>query len=97
MAVTSVLNGTVVRTTVLFRNVDGDVGDPTGPITVTFKKPDDTLVAYEYGVDAELVRTGTGAYYCDYDTDVVGTWWVEWEGVEIVEDGYFIVREGNVP
>jgi hypothetical protein len=51
-------------------------GVATNPeiVTLTARKPDNTLLRYVYGVDEALVNPGTGAYNAIVLGDVAGEW-----------------------
>lgn len=70
--------GDRVRISVTWANIAGTATDPT---TVTFraKPPSGTEIDYTYGTDAELVRSGTGAYYVDLTLTEAGTWLIRWK------------------
>ena len=57
--------GDLRRLSVAFTDSGGTAGDPDA-VTFTLRTPDGTVTTYTYGTDAELVRSGTGAYYVDW-------------------------------
>jgi hypothetical protein len=63
--------GDTKRIAVNFQNTDDDDTDPS---TVTFKlrSPGGIETSYEYGTDAELVKSSTGDYYVDVTPDFDG-------------------------
>ena len=64
--------GDLIRCTGTFTNA---AGTETDPDDVFFKVRDpyrNIIVEYEYGVDAEVIKSSTGIYYSDVSGDVVG-------------------------
>lgn len=79
--------------TVTDRN--GTAGDPD-TLTFTIKDPSANVESYVYGTDAEVVKTGTGVYYVQYELDEVGAWYYEWDAsgtLDVAEQGSFDVRK----
>jgi len=76
--------GTLITLTAVFKDTAGTEADPT---TVTFrlKKPDETVIVYVYGTDAELVKDSTGNYSVGYTPDMGGDFIYRWEGTGAVE------------
>lgn len=72
--------GDVVRCSATF-TVNGVDTDPT---TVVFKYENDDLVAWTYGVDAEVVKDATGKYHVDITTETLGAYAIKWEGMGAV-------------
>lgn len=70
--------GQKVRCTVTF-TVNDVATDPT---TVIFKvrDPGGDVTTYTYGTDAQVVRTGTGVFYCDVIANEIGEWNFRFEG-----------------
>ena len=73
------LIGTAVRSTATFTDINQVATDPTS-IFCRVILPDETQLDYEYGVDAEIVKSGTGIFYYDAPNDQSGEWQVRWEG-----------------
>ena len=75
---------TAVRCDVTFRNLAGNVADPT---TVTFYVHDSEgeETDYLYGVDPEIVRVSTGIYYVLVDANKPGTWTYRFNGTGAVK------------
>lgn len=71
--------GELVRCSGVFTNQAGSAVDPS---TVTFRvrKPDDTVTAYVYGTDEEVVKDATGNYHVDVSATTSGRWFYRWEG-----------------
>lgn len=65
--------GELVRCTGTFTDIDGNAQDPES-VFAEILDPSGNEDEYEYGVDAELVKSATGVYYVDVDADEVG-WW----------------------
>lgn len=68
----------VVRLIARFKSIGKVAVDPTA-VFVLVDSPDDAVVSYQYGVDAEIVKSDTGVYYIDIDTSGdPGTWSYRW-------------------
>ena len=65
--------GAEIRCQGTFTDVNGTAQDPAAVYAEVYD-PSGNTDSYEYGVDAELVRSATGVYYVDVDCDEVG-WW----------------------
>lgn len=92
-----ILSPTDVRSTVTFKDVDGELADPPG-VAVHWKNPADVVSSYTYLVDVEVVRDSVGVYHMDLLAASAGQWWVRWEGVDLVtEEDYFTVTTPRVP
>ncbi len=63
-----------MRCTGTFTDSAGTATDPAA-IFGQVKDPSGNITSYEYGVDAELVKSATGIYYFDVDVDEPGDWW----------------------
>jgi len=63
--------GDMRRLGVAFADSAGTAVDPT-TVTFTIRAPSGTVTSYTYGTDAELVKTGTGAYYVDWTIAAAG-------------------------
>jgi hypothetical protein len=61
--------------------------DPT-TIKLKFKTPAGVVTTYTYGVDAQVVRSGTGVYYFDLSFTTHGEWWYRAEGTGAVEEAF---------
>lgn len=75
-------------------------GVATDPTTVTFKiqVPAGTVTTYLYGTDAQLVKSGTGAYYVDWTTAAEGihVWRMAGTGACVAADEQlFAVRDSR--
>lgn len=75
-----IIDGTLVESTATFTNPAGVATDPA-TVIVQWQKPDGTIDEFTYGIDAQVVKTGTGAYNCQELTDDHGGWLVQWDGV----------------
>lgn len=74
---------------------------PTDPTTVTFniRQPDDTLVTYVYGDDANVIRTSAGVYNCVVSPPMSGLYRYNAVGtgaVPVTLVGTFLVEESIV-
>lgn len=97
MSTLKVLEGTLVRTSVEFRDVTGALADPP-TVKVHWKTPLGIITTFTYLIDVELVRDSIGAYHMDQVENEGGQWWVRWEGVALVnEEDFFYVRLGQFP
>jgi hypothetical protein len=96
-----ILPGSTVTLSATFTKTStGAVTDPT-TITLTVVDPQDSETEYTYA-EAEVLRSGTGAYYYDlavpFDEDSEGEWWFRWNAtgaVAGVVEGKFIVRQSR--
>lgn len=90
--------GQLVRITGTFTDSGGTVTDPA-TVIFAYKAPGDTAATeYTYGVDAEVVNSGTGVYYVDLDLDEVGTWYYRFYSTgtgQAAEESRLIVQESN--
>lgn len=68
--------------TIRFANTFSVSGTATDPTTITFriKDPNQVVSTYVYLTNAELVRSGTGAYRIDLILSLPGEYWHRWEG-----------------
>ena len=77
---------------------NGTAADPDD-VTFLMSDPDGIVTAYEYGIDSELVRTGTGAYHVEWDCLTPGNhvWRIEAAGsVAAAEESFFHVRQSQI-
>lgn len=94
--------GDSVRVTCTF--TDPSDGSASDPATVIFAVRAPSVAAssaaeYTYGVDAEVVRTGTGVYYTDIDVTESGIWRIRCYSTgakQTAGEHYFRVREQAV-
>lgn len=85
--------GDVVKLTGTFRDVDGDLANPT-TVTLTVLEPDGTTST------PSASSSSTGIYTATVTIDQSGTWRYRWEGtgdVVTAEEGSFDVRPRRVP
>jgi hypothetical protein len=85
--------GTLVRVSWEYRNLDGDLADPTA---VEFKwlKPGGTVQTWQVEAD-EVVNDAVGKYHADLTIDVKGTWLYKAFGtgaVHVAQEGWFYVK-----
>lgn len=76
--------------------VDDVATDPSG-LSFILRNPAGTLTTYVYGTDAQLEKTGTGAYRVDYSLTGVAPGiyryrWVATGTGQGAEEGWFEVR-----
>lgn len=69
--------GDLVRCTAEFVNSAGSFVDPD-VVKFQYIAPGASAVTLEYGVDAAVVKTAIGRYYCDVDANAVDTWYYRW-------------------
>lgn len=72
--------GDLVRATGIFTDSDGTQVDPT-TVTVYVKDPSSNVSELVYGVDTDVIKSDTGAYYYDITIDEAGNWYYRWKGV----------------
>lgn len=86
--------GTRVKTAAVFTPLG--LATPVDPDTVkcVVREPGSpaTETTYEYGVDAEVVRTAAGTFYLLQLIDTAGTWWFQWQGISTIA-GLNVVEE----
>lgn len=90
-------NGDAVRVSVDFKNASGTLTDPT-TVTFKFENPAGTETSYVYGVDGQLVKSGTGEYYVDITGNSYGTWLWRFIGtgtVVQVDEGAFFIKKSE--
>lgn len=86
------------RLTMTFRDVAGDLTDPT-TITFLMKEPDGTKTTYISGVNAEMVSVSTGVWRVDWVIEQEGVHNFEFKGTGTVvtaEEAAFRVRRRAV-
>lgn len=94
MSVRAYDKGDGLRVTASFSDLAEAPADPTA-VKIKVKKPDNTVVEQTWGVDAQPVRDGVGAFHADILLDQAGDWVCRWEGtgaVQAAEEFVFIVR-----
>ena len=86
-------SGDLVRCTGVFTDSAGAVSDP-GTLLFTWRTPTGTYGTYTYGVDAEVVKDGSGTYHVDLEPTVIGNWWYRWTATgtptEVTEDHFAV-------
>ena len=78
-----------------FTDSDGNAQDPDA-IYCKVTDPSGNTDSYQYGVDAELVRSSTGVYYVNVDADEVGVWYYRFYSTgagQAAEESSFTVDE----
>lgn len=90
--------GQLVRATNTFTDSTGAVIDPTD-VFVNYKSPvTGTVTTLEFGVDAAVVKDGTGIYHVDIDGDETGRWFVRWFSTgtgQAADQESFFINENN--
>lgn len=66
--------GKIIRCKGTFKNESDALHDPTD-VYFELTKPDNTVVTYHYGVDAQVVRDSLGKYHVLVDGNVPGYWY----------------------
>lgn len=67
--------GAEVRCQGTYTDADGNAQDPAAAFFQVTYDGATSATSYEYGADAELVRSATGVYHVDVDCDEVGWWY----------------------
>lgn len=82
----------VVRIETEFRDADGNLTDPSA-VLAKYRTPTTlTVTTLTYGVDAALVKDGTGRYHVDISCTVIGDWYYGFLGDSAKLEGFFRVR-----
>ena len=76
--------GDLVRLQASF-SVGGVATDPAS-VTLYIRQPSGALITLVYGVDAGIVKTGTGAYRYDYDANTMGPVTYRWAGTGAAQE-----------
>ena len=90
------LKGNVVRITCTFKDINGNVTDPT---TVNFKIKKPGAATITYTTPTDVVKVSTGIYRTDVTLDTVGEHFYRWEGVGVADaasESYFEVEGSTV-
>lgn len=74
----SFIVGEVARLGLTVADIAGAAADP-GALLLKVKAPGGGVTSYLYGVAAEVVRDGTGAYHADLPLATAGQWAYRWE------------------
>jgi hypothetical protein len=85
--------GDLVKVSGAFTDADDVAQDPAA-VYVQIKTPAGTVTSYQYGVDADVVKAGTGSYYINVDADEVGLWDYRWYSTgsgQAADEGQFRV------
>ena len=81
-----------------FTSAAGDLVDPTG-VLFKYKLSNGSTTTLTYGVDAALVKDGTGLYHVYFTPGTAGTYYFRWEttGTTTVGayEGSFTIRSSN--
>lgn len=73
--------GNKIRITGTFTDpLDSDAAVDPSSVYCSVKTPAEVKTDYQYGVDAEITKSGTGVYYLDLPLDEDGYWYVRWWG-----------------
>lgn len=94
----AILIGTAVESSQEFRDRDGELADPDA-VTLTVREPNDTLTAYVYLTDPEVVRLSVGVYTFRHIPDAAGEWGYHWAGTgddAYTEEGFVTVTASKV-
>lgn len=76
-----------------FTNTAGNAIDPAA-VFFQVKNPSGEVTLYEYGTDAEVVKTAVGVYHVDVDADQSGTWHYRFHSTgsgQAAAEGSFVV------
>jgi hypothetical protein len=69
--------GQVVRATGTFRDLAGNLVDPS-VVQFRTRTPAAVVTEYVYGVNADLIKDSTGVYHFDIPLSVAGLWKYRW-------------------
>ena len=86
--------GDMIRCSVVFKDLNGTVIDPT-TVVLKIKKPNNSLVTYNYLADAELIKDSVGNYHYDFLITLDGMHTFGWFGsgnMSAVETSTFFVN-----
>lgn len=87
--------GDLVRISSEFTLQETDAAtDPTS-VFVQVLPPSGTIQTYQYGVDAAVIKSGTGEYYYDVDATEGGRWRYRWYSTgtgQAAAPGEFLVK-----
>lgn len=87
--------GDQVRVQASFRDLDGDLTNPTST-TLKYKDPSGNVTTVNNG---DISNDGTGVKYYDITVDEAGQWWYRFSGTGAVvaaEEAFFTVRPQQV-
>jgi hypothetical protein len=90
--------GDLIRLSITFSDSDGTQIDPDA-VTCYHQDPSSNIAELVYGVDTDVIKSDTGAYYVDVSVDESGNWYYRWKGVGTLDaatQGRFHVRELNI-
>jgi hypothetical protein len=96
MAANTYIIGNGVKLLCTFRDYAAALADPAA-VTCKIKQPDETVVQYDYGTDAELVRDSLGIYYVEFLPSQSGAYCWRFEGtgnVTCAEEAHFTISAG---
>lgn len=87
--------GNSIKTRAVFRDVDGELIDPE-TVVCKVKAPDDIEAAYQFGVDAGVIRESEGVYEFWVETDQAGMYTYRWKGSgaeSVADEETFVIEE----
>ncbi len=90
--------GDVARLSTAF-TVSGVATDPSS-VALTILTPASASTTYTYGVDAQIVKSATGSYYCDLTLTAPGRYgwrWVSAGTGAAATESWLMVRTQDVP
>lgn len=70
--------GELARLSLRVADIDGTAADP-GALLLKIKGPSGTVATFTYGIGADIVRDGLGAYHADLPLATAGLWAYRWE------------------
>lgn len=89
--------GSLVRCWGRFYDLDDALADPTA-VYVTVRDPERRKTTYQYGVDGEVVKDGTGEYYIQVNANKDGRYYIRWYSTgtnQGANEGSFYVEEAK--
>ena len=72
------IKGTDVICEVKFRNAQRQLADPTA-VFFKSKDPNNSIITYQFGPDAQVVKTAVGVYHVNVNANIVGEWTYRFE------------------
>lgn len=88
--------GSLIRSSVTETDINHQ---PVDPDTIKFVlvNPDDDVTEYPLG---ELIHTGIGTFYIQFEVDIPGQWFWRWEATgdgQAAKEGSFTVQRTRIP
>jgi len=88
--------GNKIRITGTFTDpLDDDAAVDPATVYCSVCTPSGVTTDYEYGVDDEITKSGTGVYYLDLPLTSDGYWYVRWWGLD-TDDAQAVAEEVQI-